>query len=249
MMNMNMVVEYRNLKVVLGREILSMEHLDIKKGKRYAIVGPSGSGKSTFLRVTNLLQKPSSGSMTILGERMTEKGISRRKILAIQRQMVYVSQKPIMFDLSVEENVAMGLKFRGAAKGAIVQQVDSCLAAVGLTGYRERRATTLSGGEAQRIALARALILKPQILLLDEPTSNLDPSNIQIIEEAVNQIHQQTGVTILMVTHNLQQAKRIGDEIIFIHQGKVVEKQEKQAFFQSPQTEELSDFISGRMIY
>lgn len=243
------VVEYRDLKVVLDREILSIEQLDIKEGKRYAIVGPSGSGKSTFLRVTNLLQKPTSGSMTILGERMTDKGVSRKKFLGIQRQMVYVSQKPVMFDLSVAENVAMGLKFRGIAQGTVAQQVDRSLAAVGLSGYRERRATTLSGGEAQRIALARALILKPKILLLDEPTSNLDPSNIQIIEEAVNHVHQRTGVTILMVTHNLQQARRMGDEVIFIHQGKMVEKQEKHFFFETPQTVELSDFISGRMIY
>lgn len=245
---MNMV-EYRNLKVVLGREILSIEKLDIKQGKRYAIVGASGSGKSTFLRVTNLLQKPTNGSMTILGEIMTEKGTSRRKVLEIQRQMVYVSQKPVMFDLSVAENVAMGLKFRGVDNATIAKEVDRCLAAVGLTGYQERSATTLSGGEAQRIALARALILRPQILLLDEPTSNLDPFNIQIIEEAVIQIHQQMKVTLLMVTHNLQQAGRVGDEIIFIHQGKMVEMQEKQAFFESPQTQELSDFISGRMIY
>lgn len=243
------MVEYRNLKVMLDREILSIEQLDIKEGKRYAIVGPSGSGKSTFLRVTNLLQTPTIGSMTILGETMTEKGISRKKVLGIQRQMVYVSQKPVMFDLTVAENLAMGLKFRGVAQREIVQQVDHCLAAVGLSGYSERRATTLSGGEAQRIALARALILKPRILLLDEPTSNLDPTNIQIIEEAVKQIHELTGVTILMVTHNLQQARRMGDEIIFIYQGKIVEMQEKEPFFQTPRTQELSDFISGRMIY
>lgn len=243
------LVEYRDLKVTIQKDILQIKKLDIKKEKRYAVVGPSGSGKSTFLRLTNLLQPLSSGTMNLFGEQVTAKGMANHKKIHLQRQMVYVSQKPVMFDLSVAENVAMGLKFRGVSKMDTQKQVHHFLELVGLKGYGDRRAITLSGGEAQRIALARALIIQPQLLLLDEPTSNLDPSNIQIIEQVVSDIHQQTGVTIMMVTHNLQQAKRVGDEIIFIHQGKVMEKQEKEKFFAAPQTTELSDFLSGRMIY
>ncbi|MEW9668579.1 phosphate ABC transporter ATP-binding protein [Ammoniphilus sp. 3BR4] len=244
------LAEYRQLKVTFDhKDVLSVQHLDIQAGKRYAVVGPSGSGKSTFLRLTNLLELPSSGSLKLFEEPFSEKGYTRSKQLHIQRQMVYVSQKPIMFDMTVEENIAMGLKYRKMKKSQSEERIEEVLNAVGLAGYAKRRATTLSGGEAQRIALARALVIEPKLLLLDEPTSNLDPINIEIIENAVNQIHDRIGVTVVMVTHNLQQAKRIGDEIIFINQGKVFEKQKKDQFFESPPVQEMADFISGRMIY
>lgn len=244
------LAEYRQLKVSFDyRDVLSIQHLDIQAGKRYAVVGPSGSGKSTFLRLTNLLERPTSGRLTLFEEPCPEKGYSRGQQLYIQRQMVYVSQKPIMFDTTVEENIAMGLKYRKMKKNEIEDRIEQVLKDVGLSGYAKRRASTLSGGEAQRIALARALVIEPKLLLLDEPTSNLDPINIEIIESAVNQIHAQMGVSVVMVTHNLQQAKRIGDEIIFIHQGKVFEKQRKDQFFEAPSVQEMADFISGRMIY
>ncbi|RXT06453.1 phosphate ABC transporter ATP-binding protein [Ammoniphilus sp. CFH 90114] len=231
------------------KTILFIEELDIEKGKRYAVVGPSGSGKSTFLRLINLLQNPSSGQMTLFNETLTKKGYTRNQMISIQRQMVYVSQKPVMFDQTVADNIAMGLKYRGINKSEIEDRVQVGLEQVGLSNYGKRRAVTLSGGEAQRIALARALVIEPKLLLLDEPTSNLDPSNIEIIENVVNTIHAQSAVTVLMVTHSLQQAKRMGDEIIFIHQGSVHMKQEKEHFFHSPPIPEMADFISGKMIY
>lgn len=244
------VAEYDQICVTFeGRETLLISHLELQEAKRYAVVGPSGSGKSTFLRLTNLLQKPTSGQLRLFQKNLPAKGYSRSEQLELQRQMVYVSQKPVMFDLSVFDNVAMGLKYRNLSKDKINERVKLVLEAVRLTGFAHRRAVSLSGGEAQRIALARALVIEPRLLLLDEPTSNLDPMNIEIIEEAIHQIYEQTGVTIVMVTHNLQQAQRIGDEIIFIHQGKVYRKQGREQFFESPEEKEIEDFISGRMIY
>ncbi|WP_134701862.1 phosphate ABC transporter ATP-binding protein [Ammoniphilus sp. YIM 78166] len=244
------VAEYDQVCVEFeGRETLSIPHLELQAARRYAVVGPSGSGKSTFLRLTNLLEKPAKGQMRLFQKNLPVKGYSRSEQLELQRQMVYVSQKPVMFDISVFDNVAMGLRYRNLSKVEINERVEAVLQAVRLTGFTDRRAVSLSGGEAQRIALARALVIEPKLLLLDEPTSNLDPMNIEIIEEAIHQIYKQIGVTIVMVTHNLQQARRVGDEIIFVHQGKVYQKQERDQFFDSPREKEIEDFITGRMIY
>ncbi len=244
------VAEYDQVRVAFeGREALSVPRLELQAARRYAVVGPSGSGKSTFLRLTNLLEKPVSGQLRLFQKDLPDKGYSRNEQLELQRQMVYVSQKPVMFDMSVFDNVSMGLKYRYLSKGEINDRVEAVLQAVRLTGFADRRAISLSGGEAQRIALARALVIEPKLLLLDEPTSNLDPMNVEIIEEAIHQVYEQTGVTIVMVTHNLQQARRVGDEIIFIYQGRVYQKQEKDQFFDFPGEKEIEDFMTGRMIY
>jgi tungstate transport system ATP-binding protein len=243
-------LEVENITVTSeGRGLLSIPSASFHEGTIYGIVGPSGAGKSTFLRVLNFLEKPDSGGLSMFGYKVNLTALSHSKVLHLQRQMAFVTQKPVMFQTTVYENVALGLSFRGVPRVKRVHLVTKALELVGLKDVADRRATSLSGGEAQRIALARALVLEPKILLLDEPTSNLDPTNVALIEQVISRIRQESSMMILMVTHHLQQARRLADQCLFLHQGQIVEQQDTKTFFENPQSETLQDFISGKMVY
>lgn len=231
------------------RPLLSIPFASFQRGTVYGIVGPSGAGKSTLLRVVNFLQRPDSGTFSLYNKKVDLTTLSHAMGLTLQRQMAYVAQKPVMFQTTVFKNVALGLHYRGIPREIQKEKVKKTLELVGLEALADRRATSLSGGEAQRIALARALVLEPQILLLDEPTSNLDPTNVSLIEQVLLRIRSESPVTILMVTHHLQQARRCTDQCIFLYDGQIVEQNDTDAFFRSPQTETLRDFISGKMVY
>ncbi|MFM1651822.1 phosphate ABC transporter ATP-binding protein [Brevibacillus sp. B_LB10_24] len=240
----------KHLNVVMEKKsILIVEQISLSCGKIYGIVGPSGSGKSTLLRVVNLLQKPHAGTMNYWGEEVDLASLPHAKALAIQRQMAFVAQQPVMFHTSVFDNVAMGLRYRKLDRKTIRQRVSEALELVDLGDRIHQQAATLSGGEAQRAALARAIVLKPRLLLLDEPTASLDPANVSIFEQVIKGIHRQTGMTIMIVTHNLPQAKRLADHCLFVHKGRIVESADTSDFFAQPKSQELEDFISGRMIY
>ena len=241
---MESIFHLEGLKVEFNnRAVLDIESLDFEKGLVYALIGPSGAGKSTLLRVLNLLQKPSKGQVDYLGQKLNYES----KNLALQQTMAMVFQKPAMFSGDVFYNVSLGLKLRKVSQELIRQKVAEALEMVGMKGYEKRSATTLSGGEAQRIAIARALVLDPTVLLLDEPTANLDPSNVAIIEDIIKRIHKEKKTTIIIVTHNLYQAKRLADETIFLNRGKVVEKGKN--LFTNPNKVETKQFVSGEMIY
>jgi len=231
------------------REILRLEQLTLKESEIYAIVGPSGSGKSTFLKVINLLVKPVQGKMHFFGQELSLPHLSGSSRLMVQREMAFVAQKPVMFQTTVFENVAMGLRYRGIDRPTIQKRVDEALEQVGLLESAGQAAHTLSGGEAQRVALARALVLQPKLLLLDEPTSNLDPKNVSIFEQVTRNIHQTFQTTILIVTHHLHQARRLASHCLFIHEGKLVEMADTDSFFQTPKAEDLKAFLSGQMVY
>lgn len=231
------------------RSLLTIEEALFRKGKMYGLVGPSGAGKSTFLRVLNFLQRPNTGVANYWGEEVNLTALSPIRSLPLQRLMAYVAQKPVMFQCSVFDNVALGLRFRRMDKKNIRERVMDALELVGLRDYADQLAITLSGGEAQRIALARAIVLQPRLLLLDEPTANLDPGNVVIFEQVLKSIHEQGNSTILIVTHNLAQAKRLTEECLFVYKGRIEEWNDTPAFFSSPRSRELADFLSGRMIY
>ncbi|MHB8172697.1 MAG: ABC transporter ATP-binding protein [Thermincolia bacterium] len=227
-------------------DILQVDELSLAAGKIYAIIGPSGAGKSTLLRVLNLLQKPTEGQVGFFGKPLVYEG---SKGLIQQRQMVMVFQKPAIFNGTVFYNVALGLKLRGLKKKEIAGRVEEALDTVGLQELSQRSAANLSGGEAQRVALARAMVVRPKVLLLDEPTSNLDPANVAIFEELVRKIHRDLGTTIVMVTHNLHQAKRVAQETIFLHRGRVVEIGPTGTIFDQPRCQETRAFLAGEMVY
>jgi len=240
------IVELKNINKVYDQEVLRVEHLMLRKGSIHGIIGPSGSGKSTLLRIINLLTPPSKGSYYFYGQPVPDNGKDR---LALQRKMALVFQKTLLFRESVFNNVAFGLRARGYGRDEIKKRVNLLLEQVGMDHLTTRRADTLSGGEAQRVAIARAVAFDPELLLLDEPTANLDPGNIESIEKMICQMSREKSITVVMVTHNVFQARRIADDVIFIENGKVVEMGPTEKVFNNPKNERTRMYVEGRMIY
>lgn len=226
------------------RCVLSVDTLDIFRGEILALVGPSGSGKSTFLRLLNFLESPAGGTITFQGKTINGTG---EPPLALRRRITTVFQRPLLLKRSVEANVGYGLRLRGRHNrtGAI----HAALTEVGLDKLAREPARTLSGGEAQRVALARALILEPEALLLDEPTANLDPYNVGLIEEIVTRRNQEQGITIVLVTHNVFQARRLAHRVALMLDGNVVEVADTDMFFNAPKDRRTAAFVRGEMVY
>jgi len=240
------ILEVKKLSKVYDKEVLNIEHLSFHKGKIYGIIGPSGAGKSTFLRLVNLLESPTKGYIYFKGEKIF---LNDHTAALARRDMTMVFQKPLLFHTSVAENIAYGLKARRFPKEKIKARVEALLEKVGLKEFAGRHAATLSGGEAQRVALARAVAFEPALLLLDEPTANLDPTNVQLIEQLILELNKDTEMTIIIVTHNIFQARRVAREVVFLHEGHIVEAGETKKIFTSPEDPRTKAFVEGRMVY
>jgi tungstate transport system ATP-binding protein len=215
-----------------GTKIVSDFSLRLDAGMRTVIVGPNGAGKSMLLRLCHGLVAPTGGSILWAGDP------------AGKQAMVF--QRPSMLRRSVLANVAYGLKLRGVARAEREARAREMLARVGLSHLRDRPARVLSGGEQQRVALARAWALAPKILFLDEPTASLDPGATVAVEEIVLAMAAE-GTKIVMTTHNLGQARRVGDEIVFVHNGRIAERATVDAFFRTPATPEAAAFLKGEL--
>ncbi len=243
-MNNTAIYSLHNVTKRYGeRQVLNIESLDIAQGEILGIVGPSGAGKSTLLRILNFLETPTSGLVEF---HQTPSSPEHEMPLALRRKVTTVFQRPMLLERSVVDNVAYGLRLRGERNGD--QRVQKSLEQVGLAEFSRQRARTLSGGEAQRVALARAMVIQPEVLLLDEPTANLDPYNIGLIEEIIQQLKSQ-GITLVLVTHNIFQARRLADRVAFILDGRVVEVAGTDQFFESPQDPRTKAFVNGEMVY
>ena len=225
-----------------GRRVLSVGSLAIERGEVLAIVGPSGAGKSTLLRLLNFLEAPTAGALCFDGQR-----IEGPVALATRRQVTTVFQSPNLLNRSVAENIAYGLALRGQKLAA--GTLEEWLARLGLAEVGRQRAGQLSAGEAQRVALARALVLRPQVLLLDEPTANLDPANVGLIEAIVREENGRRGTTVVMVTHNIFQARRLAQRTGLLLNGELVEVGETDAFIERPRDRRTAAFVRGEMIY
>ncbi len=234
----------RLTKEYAGRRVLEVEQLEIRRGEILALVGPSGSGKSTLLRLLNFLEAPNSGEIEFAGERLA----SGQEIpLALRRRVTTVFQRPMLLNRSVWDNINFGLRLRGLKETR--QTVQEVLREVGLEQLGRQRARTLSGGEAQRVALARAMVLRPEVLLLDEPTANLDPYNVGLIEGIVKRLNKEQHTTLVLVTHNVFQAHRLADRVAFLLEGKIVEIGETGQFFELPREARTWAFVNGEMVY
>lgn len=239
------MIEVHNLKKVFGSDtVLNIPCLKIRKGKITAVIGPSGSGKSTFMTLINGLDKPSEGKIIIEGE---EFSASKDYSEYIRKQMTMVFQEPVLLKTTLEKNIEYGLKLRGVTD--IKNKTFNIAQHLGIQDKLKQRASTLSGGEASRAALARAMVFEPKLLILDEPTSNLDPQNVAVIEKALKDMQCILGNTIIVVTHNMFQAKRIADDVIFLLDGQVVECGEANKIFENPSDIRTARFISGDMVY
>jgi tungstate transport system ATP-binding protein len=207
----------------------------IEAGPRTVILGPNGAGKSVLLRLCNGLIAPSAGRIAWQGGALPARA-------APARRQALVFQRPVMLRRSALANVAYGLKLAGIGRAEREARAREKLERVGLAALAERPARVLSGGEQQRIALARAWALEPDVLFLDEPTASLDPAAARAVEAIVDAIRAQ-GCKIVMTTHNLGQARRLADEILFLHAGRLVERAPAGRFFRAPQSAEAEAFL------
>jgi tungstate transport system ATP-binding protein len=219
-----------------GRAIVDRVSLVLEAGPRTIILGPNGAGKSVLMRLCHGLLAPTSGRIEwASAERPGER-----------RRQAMVFQRPVMLRRSAIANVEYALGLAGVARAERGEQARAALESVGLAHLSERSARVLSGGEQQRLALARAWALRPEVLFLDEPTASLDPGASAEVERIIGAIHA-AGTKIVMCTHNLGQARRLGDEILFLHQGRLIERAPSARFFTLPATDEAGAFIQGEL--
>lgn len=227
-----------------GRQVLDIPRLEIAAGEILAVVGPSGAGKSTLLRLLNFLEAPTRGQIVFDGQTFAA---DSQPPLSVRRRVTTVSQRPMLLTRSVQANVEYGLRLRGDHQSAT--RAASAIEAVGLAALARQLAPTLSGGEAQRVALARAMVLQPQVLLLDEPTANLDPYNVALIEATVRRLNQEQGTTLVLVTHNLFQAQRLARRVVLLLEGALIEASHTEDFFHHPRDPRTAAFVRGEMVY
>lgn len=222
------------------RDILKNINIRVDRGEAFAVIGPTGAGKTTLLRLIDLLDLPTSGRIYFDGIDVAE---LRRMRLEVRRRMAFVLQKPVVFNTSVYNNIAYGLKWRGVRESSIREKVSSILEMIELLAYRNRNARTLSGGEAQRVAIARAIVSEPEVLLLDEPTANLDPISTLKIEELIENIIHRYDTTIIMATHDMSQGQRLADRIAVLINGEILQTGVPRDVFSSPRNREVAEFV------
>jgi tungstate transport system ATP-binding protein len=223
------------------RVVLDIDRLDVRRGETLAIVGPSGCGKSTLLRLLQFLERPTSGCVWFDGQ-----PIDAEPPLDVRRRVTTVFQRPLVLTRSVRANLAYGLRVRGASRSPV--EIDDLLKALGLGHVAHAQACTLSGGEIQRVAFGRAVAFNPEVLLLDEPTANLDPRNVRLIEDLIR-VRQAQGVTMVIATHQIFQARRLAHRAALLLDGQVVEAGPTAQFLDHPADPRTRAFLSGDMIY
>jgi tungstate transport system ATP-binding protein len=239
------VVELHGVQVSRGgRTVLEIPELAVEAGQVLAVIGPNGAGKSTLLRVMGLLEAPAAGTVRFQGER-----VSPSDGLAVRRRMASVFQEPLLADTTVRDNAALGLRFRGVDPGRAALRVETWLARLGIAHLASRQARTLSGGEAQRTALARALVLEPDLLLLDEPFSALDQPTREALLEDIARILRQERITTVLVTHDRAEAMTLGDRVAVLLGGRVVQVDEAAQVFRAPISEDVARFVGVETIF
>lgn len=206
-------------------------------GRIYGIIGPNGAGKSTLLRLLSAMEKPSSGRVLLYGE-------------PLERPVPEIScvwQRPYLFQGTVIDNIGYGLRIRRWRRKAEKERIEQLLDVFKLQDLRSQWAPKLSGGETARVAIARAIAARPKILILDEPTANLDPGNTRLVEEVLFRVHKEEGITVILVTHDMFQAKRLADTTLYLSGGRLIEYGRSKTIFHSPLSGETLRFIRGEL--
>ncbi len=233
------IIEASKIKLQKSKkEILDVEHFQLDQGEVRAVIGPNGAGKSTLLQVLALLQRPSSGQLFFRGEIVNPKNI-----LSIRRRMAVVFQEALLLDTTVYKNVASGLQIRGHRKNEIDGLVWEWLERLGIRSLAQRPARVLSGGESQRVSLARAFALEPEVLFLDEPFSPLDyPTKKSLIDE-LRDILQTTRISTILVTHDYHEIPVLADSVTVLDRGKVIQSCSQQEIFQRPANDVVASLL------
>lgn len=232
-------LEFDNVCYRIGRRNFVKDvNCRFEAGKRYLVIGPNGAGKTLLLRLAHGLIKPSQGKVRWTGP----------DARSAKRRQAMVFQRPVMLRRTAAANIEFALKVHGLSKAERADRVSDVLARTGLQRVAGRPARALSLGEQQRLALARAWAIRPQVLFLDEPTASLDPPASHIIEELLQEIAA-GGTTIIMTTHDLGQAKRLADEVLFMFRGRVKEQAPAEQFFAGPENDLAQAFLKGELLW
>jgi len=245
-------VSVRNLNFRYGKhQALFNNNIDIIKNKVTAVIGPSGCGKSTHLRVYNRIfelyrEQHADGTVVLDGEDILSSGVD---ILELRRKVGMIFQKPTPFPMSVMENITYGLKLHySLGKVDMMDRVEQALRSAALwdevKDKLNRPGMALSGGQQQRLCIARAIAVEPEVILMDEPTSAIDPIGTSKIEDLIQELEKK--FTIVIVTHNMQQAARISDYTAFFFEGSIIEYGDTEQIFTKPVTKKTEDYITGR---
>lgn len=230
-------IKFDGVTVVSGNvTILDDVSLAFDAGAPTVLIGPNGSGKSTLLRVAMGLLSPTRGRVTWGG---------RADVPPLRRAIVF--QRPVMLRRSAGANIRFALRAADVPHAEQARRTDELLELVGLAHLVDRAARRLSGGEQQRLALARALARDPAVLLLDEPTASLDPVATKAVEDIIRAVSER-NIKVVMATHDLGEARRLAGEIVMLHRGRIVERGAAAAFYNAPQTEEASAFLAGDLL-
>lgn len=242
-----------------GDRVFRNVSIDVDAGEVVAIIGPSGVGKTTLLRLLALSTEPDAGTVALDGTNVW--GIDETERLSLRRRIGMVFQEASLFDATVARNVEYGLRIRRSwadrlrnelrsllGSSSAVDAVHDSLDIVGLTDKMEQRAASLSGGEAQRVSFARALAYDPDVLLLDEPTSDLDPRNTAVIEDAISEARNR-GIGVAVATHDMHQAERVADRVAVLLDDGITEIAPPEVIFERPSDERTRKFVSGELIY
>lgn len=226
-------------------EVLKEISFAVQRGEIYTIIGPSGSGKSTLLRLLNRLEEPSQGVILLDG-----RPLSAYEVTELRCRVSLVFQTPVMFEGTVKENLLIPLRLRHGSKAhRSDDELEQLLEQAGLSGsFLHRLVNQLSVGQQQRVSIARALVHRPEVLLLDEPTSALDPTASQRLLETVAELSRRMGLTVVLVTHTVDHARLIGDRTMLLVDGRMIEEQPTAAFFANPHTEISRQFLAGELI-
>lgn len=219
-----------------GKRLLGPVNLDLGETGLTIVLGPNGAGKSTLLRLLHGLEKPSEGRLQFAAPRQET-----------YAKQAFVFQTPVMLRRTVLGNLIYPLTAHGTMRVEAKKQALTWLKSIGLEGHEHQRASQLSGGERQKLALARALIRAPQLLFLDEPCANLDGASTRDIEGLILKARK-TGTRILMATHDLGQARRLATDVLFLNKGQIIESSPADAFFKTPQTTEAQAFLKGDLV-
>jgi tungstate transport system ATP-binding protein len=233
------LVTLRDIRVRYGpATVLDVPALEIHRGETLAVIGANGAGKSTLLRVIGLLQRPTTGSVYFDGEAATAENS-----LALRRRIANVLQAPLLLDHTVYVNAALGLKLRGMDRQQIRQRLEPWLKRLGIADLAMRRAHTLSGGEARRASLARALVLQPELLLLDEPFSALDAPTRKTLLKDLKEILRLSTAAVVIVTHDVHEAVALAKQMGVLSRGKLVQRGPTEEVCSSPANQEVADLV------
>ncbi len=219
-----------------GQRLIDDLDLIFDKGPLTIILGPNGAGKSLTLRLAH-------GLLTPTGGRVLWKGGGNAR-----HRQAMVFQRPVLLRRSAVGNIDLALKLRGVPPAEREKRRQKVMVLTGLSELAERQARVLSVGEQQRLALARAWAIRPEVLFLDEPTANLDPTATRAVETIVTAIHE-SGAKVIMTTHDLAQARRLAEEVVFLHRGRLVERAPAEQFFEAPKTPLARAFLDGELIW